>query len=130
MKKLLFFVLLLISTNTYSQENYFGKTINEIYSSVSHTSYTSVINNRKVLYEMIDTNITAVYYFNSSDICYEYVLLYQNTMFSTIERYLSSYYKQSDEIWVDHSSGLTAMVNQLSNNLYKISIRKFGYYNK
>lgn len=82
-----------------------------------------VLNGKQSICAIVDTNITDIYIFNMQGICIEYNRLISNIGFDTIEAYLSDYYNQGS-VWVNNSKGLVAMVSQMSNRLYKISIRK------
>ena len=123
MKNLYFIILLFVSSVSFSQEIHLGKTTAEIASSTSYKTYNMVLNGKQSICAIVDTNITDIYIFNMQGICIEYNRLISNIGFDTIEAYLSDYYNQGS-VWVNNSKGLVAMVSQMSNRLYKISIRK------
>ena len=123
MKKILLsFFLSLAFCSSYSQELYLGKTTSEIQTYITHKATLTTLYGKKAICEEIDTNITDVYLFNN-DVCIEYSRLSKNKI--EIDNYLSSYFKQSDEVWLNLSVGLVARVVQVSSNLYKISFRKY-----
>ena len=124
MKKLLLIILLAISTVGYSQEIPLGKTVNEITLSSTHRIYSMMLNSKQAICEIVDTNISDVYIFNIQGICIEYNRLFSNIGFETIQNSFLTDYYATNNVWINDNKGLVAMVSQMSNTLYKVSIRK------
>ena len=124
MKKIILLFFLLAFSNAYSQELYLGKTISEIQSYITHKATVTYLSGRKSICEEIDSNTTDVYLFKD-DICIEYSRLSENK--SIIDSYLALYSRQFDDnIWLNSSVGLIAKVEQITDNLYKVSFRKIN----
>ena len=99
MKKILLsFFLLLVFSNSYSQELYLGKSFSEIQPYIVHNATITYLSGKKAICEEIDSTTTDVYLFNNN-ICIEYSRLSENK--AVIDSYLTSYFKQSEEIWVN-----------------------------
>ena len=123
MNKLVLILALFISENCFSQDVFLGKSYNEVFTS-GHKAYSMNYSGKKAICDVVDTNITDVYVFNN-DICIEYDRLYSNSGLENLETYLTSeYFFKQNNIWVQQSKGLIAMITQLSDNFYKVSYRK------
>lgn len=121
--KHIYILLLFISSVCFSQELFLGKTANEIIANTNHRTYSMILNNKQSICEIVDTNITDVYCFNTEGICIEYNRLFSNIGLEVIQSYLREY-NNNGNVWVNSSDGLVAIVSEMPNNLYKISIRK------
>jgi hypothetical protein len=124
MKKiLLLFAFIGLSFLSYSQELYLGKNMDEI-KSISNINGIDHFYGRKCLNSEIDSNTRDIFVFNENNICIEYIRIVKNTDISDIEQYLHNYYKIREYCYEDYSSGLIAMVNPLTDNLFQIRIKK------
>lgn len=123
MKKFLFlFLFSWLTTNSFSQDIYLGKSMSDIKSSTNYQ--TSIINQNDViaLYLLVDSNITDVYLFRK-DVCYEYSRIYANIGIKIVESTLISFLQKGD-LWIDTSKGLVAKIYPISTTIYKVSYRK------
>lgn len=124
MKKFLLFTLLISLTSiTYSQESFIGKSIEEI-----SNAKTTIYNDEKALYVLKDHNTTELYCYDNEKIIYKYILVCANLDRQTVkDNYLSSYTNvdKDKEIWINENKGYKAKLLEISNHsLYKIIIKK------
>lgn len=127
MKIILLLVFIFISVKSFSQDFYLGRTYDEIGSSLNSPQI-GTFGGKKCFNQTVDSNTREVYIFDYNNICIEYIRIIKNTDINNIEEfYLRSYIKGNDNIYIDYSGGLVAMVSpseSSSENLFEIRFRK------
>lgn len=123
MKRILLLVFMFISAKSFSQDFYLGRTFDEIGISLT-SAQVGIFSGKKCLNQTVDSNTREIYIFDINNTCVEYIRIVKNTSINNIEEfYLRSYIKGSDNIYIDYSGGLVAMVNP-SENIFEIRFRK------
>jgi len=124
MKKLLLLLSFVVFTTlSFAQDLHIGRTLDEITNSSSSKLYMFTIGDRQALHELVDSNTTDIYYFNDYGICIEYDRVYANCCIEVAAQYLNSFDKKGD-IYIQPTTGLIAIIQPMSSNLFKIRIKK------